>query len=299
MPFSKLTFCSLLLSLLSLSLPVLAQPNKTLADSINNLAIPAKGHVGTYLLDFEAGDSCMTNGTDHFPMLSVFKFPLALYVLDQVDKGKLSLETSIDIQKSEWQKLNSPLLNKYPQEHISLTIREILKATVSSSDNAGCDLLFRLVGGTTVVDSYIHGLGIKDINIAYTEMQMASDWDKQYRNWSTPPAMGHLLYLFYTERLLSRPSNDLLRQFMTESTSPRRIQGKLPAGTAVAHKTGTSNTNAAGITAATNDVGFVTLPNGHHLIIVVYVADAKADDATRLSVISDIGLTAFTHYAGK
>jgi hypothetical protein len=41
-----------------------AQPTtKALADSINTLALPAKGHVGTWLLDPESGDSCMTNGT--------------------------------------------------------------------------------------------------------------------------------------------------------------------------------------------------------------------------------------------
>lgn len=155
------------------------------------------------------------------------------------------------------------------------------------------------MGGTKVVDSYIHGLGVKDINIAFTEMQMSSDWDTQYRNWCTPPAMGQLLHLFYAGRLLSPSSTQLLLQFMTESTSPRRIQGKLPPGTVVAHKTGTSDTNAAGITAATNDVGFITLPNGHHLIIVIYVADAKADETTRLSVMNNIGLAAFTHYAGN
>ncbi len=299
MPLSTFVPSAFLLSLLSLSLPGQAQQNILLTDSINTLARPAKGHVGTYLLDFEADDSSMTNATDHFPMLSVFKFPLALYVLDQVDKGELSLDTTISIQKKEWEKMSSPLLDKYKEERFTLTVREILKATISSSDNVGCDLLLRLVGGTKMVNSYIHGLGVKDINIAYTEMQMAPDWDKQYQNWSTPPAMGRLLYLFYTERLLSRTSTEVLLQFMTESTSPQRIRGKLPAGTAVAHKTGTSNTNAAGITAATNDVGVITLPNGHHLIIVVYVADAKADDATRLSVISDIGLAAYTHYAQK
>lgn len=228
--------------LLSLTISVRAQHNKALADSINTLATPAQGHVGTFVLDLEAGDSCMTNASDHFPMLSVYKFPLALYVLDQVDKGKVSLETPVDIQKKEWEKMNSPMLNKYQQEHFTLTIRQILAATVSSSDNVGCDLL-------------------------------------------------------YTGRLLSPASTQLLLQWMTESTSPRRIQGQLPAGTVVAHKTGTSNTNAAGITAATNDVGFITLPNGHHLAIVVYVADARADDATRLTVISKIGLAAYTHYA--
>ena len=84
--------------------PAKPQP-PTLADSINTLAITSQGHVGTFMLDLESGDSSLTNGADHFPMLSVFKFPLALCVLDQVDKGKLSLETPIDIQKSEWQRL--------------------------------------------------------------------------------------------------------------------------------------------------------------------------------------------------
>lgn len=299
MTFSS-SFASLTLGFfLSLTLPGRSQTNSTLADSINTLATPAQGHVGTFLLDLETGDSCLTNENDHFPMLSVFKFPLALYILNQVDKGNLSLERPIDVRKKEWQRMRSPLLDKYHQKHFTLTMREVMAATVSSSDNVGCDLLFRLVGGPEVVNRYIHTLGVGQINIVATEMQMASDWSKQYENWSTPPAMGQLLHLFYTGRLLSPASTNLLVQWMTESTSPRRIKGLLPENTIVPHKTGTSDTNAAGITAATNDVGIITLPNGHHLVIVVYVADAKADDPTRLAVISKIGLAAYTHYSGK
>ncbi|WP_431217258.1 serine hydrolase [Puia sp. P3] len=55
--------------------------------------------------------------------------------------------------------------------------------------------------------------------------------------------------------MLSPVSTRLLMKWMTESNSPHRIGGMLPKGTVVAHKTGTSNTNAAGITAATNDAG--------------------------------------------
>ncbi len=80
---------------------------------------------------------------------------------------------------------------------------------------------------------------------------------------------------------LSPASNQLLLKWMTESTSPKRIAAKLPAGTIVAHKTGTSNTNAQGLTAATNDAGIVTLPDGSHLIVVVFVSDSMADQATR------------------
>jgi beta-lactamase class A len=70
----------------------------------------------------------------------------------------------------------------------------------------------------------------------------------------------------------------------------------LPEGTVVAHKTGTSNTNGDGVTAATNDAGVITLPNGHHLVMVVYVSDAKAGDDIRLKTINQIGLAGYRHY---
>lgn len=95
---------------------------------------------------------------------------------------------------------------------------------------------------------------------------------------------------------LSTPSRQLLLHWMTASTSPKRIQAKLPAGTIVAHKTGTSNTNAQGLTAATNDVGIVTLPDGSHLIIVVFVSDSIADQATREGVIADISLAGYEYF---
>ncbi|WP_243147428.1 serine hydrolase [Scytonema sp. UIC 10036] len=72
------------------------------------------------------------------------------------------------------------------------------------------------------------------------------------------------------------------------STGPNRIKGLLPKGTVVAHKTGTSAT-VNGVTAATNDVGLVTLPNGQHLAIAVFVSDSQATDAIREEVIAIIG----------
>ena len=75
---------------------------------------------------------------------------------------------------------------------------------------------------------------------------------------------------------------------MTESKpGQKRLKGLLPAGTAVAHKTGTSGT-VKGVTAATNDIGIITLPNGKRLAIAVFVADSPADEATREGVIAKI-----------
>ena len=82
-------------------------------------------------------------------------------------------------------------------------------------------------------------------------------------------------------------------KYLTESTpGAKRLKGLLPAGTVVAHKTGTSGTTN-GMTAATNDIGIVTLPGGQHLAIAVFVTDSAADEATRESVIAKIAKTIY------
>jgi beta-lactamase class A len=64
-----------------------------------------------------------------------------------------------------------------------------------------------------------------------------------------------------------------------------RLKGMLPAGTPVAHKTGTGGTRD-GVTSATNDVGIITLPNGKHIAIAAFVGDSRADEKTREAVIA-------------
>jgi beta-lactamase class A len=71
-----------------------------------------------------------------------------------------------------------------------------------------------------------------------------------------------------------------------------RIPGALPAGTVVAHKTGSSGMRD-GVTAATNDIGLITLPDGRKLAVAVFVTDARADSATRDKVIAQIAAAAY------
>jgi beta-lactamase class A len=82
------------------------------------------------------------------------------------------------------------------------------------------------------------------------------------------------------------------------ATGPRRIKGGLPAGTPVAHKTGTSRTRD-GKTDATNDVGLVTLPSGNRIAVVVFVSASPADEATRERTIADLARAAYDRFGAK
>jgi beta-lactamase class A len=278
------------------------RPGKAFADSIAAIGATSGGHAGIDLMDIEANKGYTIHGHDHFPMLSVFKFPITLYFLDQVDRGKISLDEKFTIKKEDWAKTFSPLLNAHKETTIQITLRDLLIAVIQISDNVACDVLLARAGGPSFVNAYIHSLNMPEINslnipginITVTETQMASDPKTMYDNWCTPAAMNTLLEFFYQGHILSAVNTALLLEWMTGvTTGPHRLKGLLPANTIVAHKTGTSNTSPDGLTIATNDVGIITLHNGHHLCITVFIMDSRADKATREGAIARIARLAY------
>ncbi|HVN03976.1 MAG TPA: serine hydrolase, partial [Bryobacteraceae bacterium] len=115
----------------------------------------------------------------------------------------------------------------------------------------------------------------------------------QYRNWFEPAGAVEFLRVLSDHPPINAEHAALLLGWMRGT--PRmnvRIPGKLPAGTIVMHKTGTSDTEH-GITAATNDIGLITLPDGRRLAIAVFITDSKADDAGRDAVIASISKAAY------
>jgi beta-lactamase class A len=271
---------------------------RAFADSIAVIGATSGGHAGIDLMEIEGKKGYSIHGDDQFPMLSVFKFPLALYFLHQADLGKLDLGETLSIKKKDWKKMASPLLSQYQSSSIRLSIRDLLIAVIQISDNVACDVLLARAGGPGVVDNYIHSLGINGINIAVSETQMAADPKKMYENWSKPSTMNMLLQFFFQGHILSDSNTAMLLQWMTNvTTGPHRLKGLLPAGTVVAHKTGTSGTSADGLTTATNDVGIITLPNGHHLCITVFIMDSRADETTREGAIARVAKLAYDSFS--
>ena len=237
------------------------------------------------------------NGDEHFPMQSVFKFHIALAVLSRVDDGTLSLDQELHVTRKDllpdtW----SPLRTKYPEGNVRIALRDIPGYMVSQSDNNACDILLRLVGGTGMVNKFIHGIGIVDVSIQANEEEMHKARDAQFANWTTPGAALQLLRKFQAGTILSRENNDALRELMTASIGNSRIPGRLPTGTIVAHKTGTSGTNEQGITAAVNDIGIVTLPDGRHLGIAVFVSNSKETAEENESIIADVARLAWDFF---
>lgn len=276
-------------------------PGSTLKKNLELTIAPFKGIVGIAVNELETGETVLINNMHHYPMQSTYKFPLAIYILDMVDRGNLKTDQVVHVKKQQMHRNTwSPLWDKYPDTDFDITVGELLDYSVSKSDNNACDLLFKLAGGTRFVHQYFRNARITGIAITATEAEMHGPWQIQYNNWCQPSAMLELLKRFYEGKFLSKNSNEFLMKLMTESeNSAKRIKGQLPEGTIVSHKTGTSGANDRGMIAATNDIGIVTLPNGHHVAIVVFASDYKGSYTDGEKIIAEVAKCAWDYYTSK
>ena len=268
-----------------------------LQKQLGQIAQAAQGRVGIAARVLETNESVALRGDEPFPMQSVYKFPIGMAVLRQVDQGKLTLTQTIKIIKLDYVSLrqHSPIRDEYPNG-TEMSLSEVLRYAVSESDGSASDVLLRIMGGAPVVDQYLKSLEVDGIKVIDTEKEIGSDNAVQYRNWARPVKIVALLKAFQAGRGLSKQNQLVLMRLMIETgTGRRRLKDQLPPGTRVAHKTGTSWT-IDGLTAATNDIGLITLPNGNHLALAVFVSDSKADEATRERVIANVAKAAWDYW---
>ncbi|HEY9298649.1 MAG TPA: serine hydrolase [Phormidium sp.] len=90
-----------------------ANSTNELRARIEQISQTAQGRVGVKATVLETGESVTLNGNQQFPMQSVYKFPIAMAVLAQVDQGKLKLDQKIRVEASDILQLRScTILNK-------------------------------------------------------------------------------------------------------------------------------------------------------------------------------------------
>lgn len=266
-------------------------PDAELAKTFEQISADSKGKTGVYAVEIETGRSAAFNADERFALQSVVKLPISMAVMKMVADGKLKLEDPIAFSKDELvpSRMHSPIRDKYPNGG-EMPLQEMIKAAMSISDGTAADVLQRIAGGAEGVQAHIDSFGISDMKVRYTHKEFANTWERQYDNWTTPRAAVQLLKALWSQKgnppAGSEQKELLLLTFMYETpTGMNRLKGMLPDGTPVAHKTGTGQTRD-GVTSATNDAGIITLPNGNHIVIAVFVRDSTGDEKTREAAIA-------------
>jgi len=323
-----------LVVLVALSSPVRTSEKPDLAQleaTFQRIVKKARGRVGVALIHLESGATLDVRGHERFPMASVVKVPIAIEVLTQVAARTLTLDREVLLAASDIRPCCA-IERRHPNGGIFRTVRELLELAIIESDNTAADALLKLVGGPDVVERRMRMLGFSMINVDRSEGQLLLDmagvtaypppeeWtvelqrrlvaevDKpalnkgrmQYladeRDTATPYETAQLVGRLQLVNLLPGAETHLLLSLMTATTTgSRRIRGRIPFETEVAHKTGST-------AVVINDVGIITLPAdsriGGRLALAVYVADGSSIAAMERSI-AELSAAAFDFFSGR
>lgn len=274
-----------------------AQTNQ-LMDDLKSIISGKKATVGVAII-FNGSELMTINNQYRYPMMSVYKFHQALAVLDYVAKNDQTLNTELFVKKSELRPdTHSPLRDNYPAGDFMITIGDLLRYSISQSDNIACDILFKHIGGPNVVHKYVEGLGVKDVSIELTEKEMEESDMNQYQNWCKPSSAVLLMETFLQNDLFPRPYKLFLERALIETvTGPDKLKGLLPnKQVMIGHKTGSSNRNEFGVKIADNDLGFVLLPNGAHYSIAVFIMNSRETDEKNAAITAQISKTVYDYF---
>jgi len=223
------------------------------------------GTYGVYIVDLATGKGVGVNSDKVFPAASTFKLPMSLYILDQVAKGKASLDEKITYSESDYEE-GTGTLQDWIGEGDALKVRELIELAITQSDNIATQMLLRRFGVTNVYD-YMHALGGQVTH--YDEGVIGT----------TPKEMAAYMRSAQGSSVLKDPK---LRQFLIRSLEQTAFEDRtaagVPDGIKVAHKIGT-------LPNVVNDVALVEAP-GHPFIISAFSVDV--DDEVAPAVITEV-----------
>ena len=276
------------------------QPGKVeqeLEQRLKNICDGAHGTVGLSVVHIESGKTISINGNSQLALYSVFKLPLAIAVLRDVEEKRLRLDQKIHVTPAEIVQgapANTALWKK-PVDH---TIERLIDFSIARSDNTSTDKLLQLIGGPHKVTELMRSMGFQNLDIHSTGAEFVKT--RQNPNTGSADDLAKLLVQLHQGKLLQPAQQNLLIGFMQRATTGlRRLRGDLPSGTVVADKTGSGDKDAVtGVAKVTNDVGIITLPSGRgHLAMAVLVSGSKLPDTAQEKLIAGLARAAYDAYS--
>ena len=268
-------------------------PSASLQNELRELAAQARpGTLGITVNDLQTGRSWHINADRAYPMMSVFKAPLGATVLSEAALGKISLEQTVIIKRRDLMTAGvSAIAKAFHGDQEAFTVRQLLAAAVSHSDNTAADVLLKLVGGPGAVTAFLRAHGITHMRVDRGEDEIAREFQQgstprrgyeaymgDPRDRTTPDDAALFLQKLWRGELLPAAATHQLLALLYAQTIPDRLRAAIPGGVRLADKCGTSYT-INGMTAAFNDIGILTWPDGHTVIVAAFLTGSQAPES--------------------
>ncbi|MCL9982387.1 MAG: class A beta-lactamase [Erythrobacter sp.] len=234
-------------------------PVGRLAAELRLIEADAGGTLGVEIFDPASGLSLGHNQDRRFGHASSFKFSLAALLLQRHAAGLINADTHVTWTEAD-------MINHAPftRERMAsgATLRELARATQTTSDNPAANILMRKLGGPAGLTAFWRSIGDEVSRVDRYEPEMNLVPTGEFRDTATPAAMArNVAKIIYGDVLPQAERTELKSWMIATETGLRRVRAGLPEGWVAGDKTGTS-----GLIGGTEynyiDIGFAEGPKG-------------------------------------
>ncbi len=266
---------------------------------LEKIASTLDGTLGLAVRDSKTGEECRINDQQVFPTASVFKLPLLVELLNQVEQGKVRWSDRIQLLEKHPSPGSGVLKEFLPGATVSIWDLAVLMIVLS--DNTAADILYELVDGSNTITRTMQRLGLRHTTVVLdckgllnlsvgldpndrgqATLSITRDRLREGRfdldgiafqpspsnNCSSPADMLELVSLILQGKVVSPTACTTILDLLLRQQLNERIPLLLPRPFQVAHKTGTLAT-------VRNDVGVIYLPDGSPIIFCAFEKDVN------------------------
>lgn len=284
---------------------------------IDALIAASDGTIGVAIHDLTSGAEVLVNPDEPFPTASVMKTPILAALYARAERGEIDLNERIEFT-ARMMVPGSGVLQDLAFG-LQPTVKDLATLMITVSDNAATDMVLDLLGLDTLeaalgefgltrtkipmtVRELLYtmvGLDISDPAHTYELFQARSragtiDWQgkalsDQQSNISTPREMNQLLAKIERREIVSPAACEAMLDILKRQKYNDIIPRYLPAGTPVAHKTGS-------LRGVRNDAGIIYAPSGP--IVISLFAKRLGDQVAGSDTLARIARATWETFAG-
>ncbi len=272
------------------SLPASAQ----LQSELERIAGSHAGVVGLSVRNLSTGESISMRGDETFPSASLVKVPILVTLLDEVEQGRMRLEERASLIARD--RVGGSGILKHMASGLNLTLEDYAWLMITLSDNTATNVLLDKLDIATVGEK-MEALGLPHSKVHSKtfrrQTSIAMDSSVLYGFGVMTPSETTQLFAQLHEGRAVSPALDSLALVMLRANQDANMMTRwLPAGTRVAHKTGS-------VDETRNDCGIIYSPAAPIALCVMTRENEDTtyavDNAAHL-LIARIGRAVFRHY---
>jgi beta-lactamase class A len=260
------------------------------------LAKDHKGKVAVAVKHLKTGESFYLNADDAMPTASLIKLPVMVEAYWQASEGKADLKKTLTLKKDD-KVPGSGVLTQHFSDGATFPLRDAVRLMIVFSDNTATNLVLDQIGIPST-NERVAKLGLKNTKVnakvfkgSTTSIDPAAT--KKFGLGSTTAReMVELLELIDAGKVVSPAACKEMLGHLKACDDKEKMTRFLPAGTAVAHKTGSVN-------ASKTDAGIIYTKSGPvALCVLTDENDDKrwvADNAAQV-LIGKIAREVYDHF---